>query len=119
MERRVFEFASNDVPVTVAGLEFTLNASSDTGDYLKEVGAELKKLAAEMTAGTKTKEDVVAYGMEVIDKLLGTGTAERLLSDRTDRLSDIMDLCMFLTETVTLFRRERMYRAQRRAAGKK
>lgn len=118
MEKLVFEFTNYDVPVAIAGHEFMLNCSSDTGDFLKEVGTELKNLAAEMSAGAKTKDDVIAYGMGVIDKLLGTGAAEKVFGSRERRLSDIMDLCMFLTEAAATFIRARSAQTGNRAQGR-
>lgn len=122
MEKRVFEFRIYDVPVTIAGRDFTLNCCSDTGDYLRQVSKELKELAAEMAAGTKTKDDVISYGMGVIDKLLGAGAADMLIADRNHKLSDIMDICMFLSETVAAFRSAHLVpsgnRARRRAVSK-
>lgn len=123
MEKRVFEFTNYDVPVTIAGHEFTMDCSSDTGDYLQKVSKELKNLSAEMAAGTKTKDDVISYGMGVIDKLLGAGAAAKVLGNREHKLSDVLDLCVFLSETAAAFKAERQKiqgnRAQRRAAAKK
>lgn len=119
MDKRVFEFRNYDAPVTIAGHEFTLNCSSDTGDYLKSVGKTLKELAAEIGAGTKTKNDVISYGESVINELLGAGAAETVLAGRDHKLSDILDICVFLSETAAAFRAERMAqfeRPQRRAA---
>ena len=106
MEKKVFEFTNYDVPVVIAGQEYTLNCSADTGDYLQSVGKELKKLSAEMSSGTKTKDDVVAYGMGIVDKLLGAGTAEQVLGGCEHKLSDVMDLCLFLTKTAAAFKAE-------------
>lgn len=112
MEKRVFEFTNYDVPVVIAGHEFTLNCGTDTGDYLKSVGAELKKLAAEIGAGSKSTSDAVAYCKGAIDKLLGDGAAETIMAGRKENLSDAIDVCLFLIQTAAAFGAER-----RRAQG--
>lgn len=123
MEKQVFQFTNYDVPVEIAGHEFTMNCSTDTGDYLKEVSAELKRLGEQVAKGEKTSKDVLDYGCEVVDHLLGEGSAALVLGNRKSRVSDVMDLCTFLAEVATKFRQERQKaqgnRAQRRAAAKK
>lgn len=119
----VFEFTNYDVPVTIAGREVSMNCSTDTGDYLKKVSVELRQLAEEFGKGEKSHDDVVSYGMGVIDNLLGEGSAKQLLEGRKNKISDTIDLCLFLTEVAAEFRNEHKKttanRAQRRAVAKK
>lgn len=107
MEKQVFEFVNYDVPLTIGGHEFTMNCSADTGDYLKEVAGKLRTLANEVGSKEKTNADIVAYGEEVIDHLLGAGAAALLLSGRASKVSDTMDICMFLTGVAAKFSEER------------
>ncbi len=119
MDKRVFNFTDYDIPVTIAGQEYSLNCSSDTGDYLKQVSADLRQFAEDIGKGEKTRDDVVAYGMGVVDRLLGAGAGEHLLGHRQNKVSDIIDLCVFLSEVAADFQKERRKavenRAQRRA----
>lgn len=123
MEKQIFQFTNYDVPVEIAGQEFILNCSTDTGDYLKEVSADLRELAEKIAAKEKTREDILDYGCGVIDHLLGAGAAEKILGTRKNKVSDVMDVCTFLAEVANKFRAERQKaqgnRAQRRAAAKK
>lgn len=120
MNTQKFEFVNYDVDVEIAGQKFTFDCSSETGDYLKECSSELMNLAKQIEAGEKTVEDAIQYGVSMVDRLLGEGAAEKLFSGRKKRLSDITDLCVWLTEVATKFQNERIKvhqnRAQRRAA---
>lgn len=99
MEKRVFEFTNRTTPVTIAGHDFVLDCSTKTGDYLKGVGASLRAMAQEIKAGMKTPDDAIAYGMEIIDHLLGDGTANTIFEGRERTVSDLVDVCVFLAET--------------------
>lgn len=112
MEKQIFQFTNYDVPVEIAGHEFTLNCSTDTGDYLKGAAANLRKIADQITTGEKTGDDALEYGCEIIDHLLGDGASGQILSGRTSKISDVTDVCMFLTEVAAKFRDERQ-KAQR------
>lgn len=122
MTTQKFEFVDYNVDLNIAGQSFTMDCSSETGDYLKGVAAELRSLAAALANGEKTVDDAVNYGADVIDHLLGDGAATRIFATRKKRMSDIADLCMWLTEVATKFQKERARisgnRAERRAAAK-
>lgn len=122
MTTQKFEFIDYNVNLDIAGQSFTMDCSSETGDYLKVVAAELRSLAAALSDGEKTVDDAVNYGTEVIDHLLGDGAAASIFATRKKRMSDIADLCMWLTEVATKFQKERAKisgnRAERRAAVK-
>ncbi len=122
MTTQKFEFVDYNVDLDIAGQSFTMDCSSETGDYLKGVAAELRSLAAALANGEKTVDDAVNYGTDVIDHLLGDGAADRIFAARKKRMSDIADLCMWLTEVATKFQKERARisgnRAERRAAAK-
>ena len=122
MTTQKFEFIDYNVNLDIAGQSFTMDCSSETGDYLKSVAAELRSLATALSNGEKTVDDAVSYGTEVIDHLLGDGAATRIFATRKKRMSDIADLCMWLTEVATKFQKEREKisgnRAERRAAAK-
>lgn len=123
MEKRVFEFAARTTPVTIAGHDFVLDCSTKTGDYLKGAGIGLEAMAQEIKAGTKTPGDAIAYGMEIIDHLLGDGAADTIFEGRERTISDLMDVCVFLAETAAEYQTERQKtvknRAPRRAEKKK
>lgn len=122
MTTQKFEFVNYNVDLDIAGQSFTMDCSSETGDYLKGVAAELHSLAAAIANGEKTVDNAVKYGTDVIDHLLGDGAAARIFATRKKRMSDIADLCMWLTEVATKFQKERARingnRAERRAAAK-
>ena len=122
MSISAFEFTNYEVEVTLAGQKFTMDCSTDTGDYLKEVSEKMRELAEEYGKGEKTKDDLVTFGKGVIDRILGDGAADKLLSGRTHLISDISDICMYLGEIAAQFQNERkaqtMNRAQRRAQKK-
>lgn len=122
MTTQKFEFVDYNVDLDIAGQSFTMDCSSETGDYLKGVAAELRSLAAALANGEKTVDDAVNHGTDVIDHLLGDGAADRIFAARKKRMSDIADLCMWLTEVATKFQKERARisgnRAERRAAAK-
>lgn len=122
MTTQKFEFVDYNVDLDIAGQSFTMDCSSETGDYLKGVAVELRSLAAALGNGEKTVDDAVNYGTDVIDHLLGDGAAARIFATREKRMSDIADLCMWLTEVATKFQKERAKisgnRAERRAAAK-
>lgn len=117
-----FEFTNYEVEVTLAGQKFTMDCSTDTGDYLKEVSQKMRELAEAYGNGDKSKDDVCEYGKEVIDHILGDGAADKLLEGRKHLVSDITDICVYLTEIAAQFQKERkaqtMNRAQRRAQKK-
>ena len=122
MTTQKFEFVDYNVDLDIAGQSFTMDCSSETGDYLKGVAAELRSLAAAIANGEKTVDDAVSYGTNVIDHLLGDGAAARIFATRKKRMSDIADLCTWLTGVATKFQEERARisgnRAARRAAAK-
>lgn len=122
MTTQKFEFVDYNVDLDIAGQSFTMDCSSETGDYLKGVAAELRSLAAALANGEKIVDDAVSYGTEVIDRLLGDGAADCIFATKKKRMSDIADLCMWLTEVATKFQKERARisgnRAERRAAAK-
>ena len=114
MNSNVFEFTNYDVEVELAGHKFTMDCSTDTGDYLKNAGAELKKLAKGYSAGTVSKENICEFGRDVIDRLLGSGSAETLLNGRKHEVSDIVDICVFLAQIAAKFQTKRVARAENR-----
>ena len=119
MEKQVFQFTDYSVPVEIAGTEFRMDCSIDSGDYIKSTAVELRKLAQQVSSGEKTTEDVVAYGCGIIDYLLGDGAAETIMHGRKNKTSDVMDVCAFLVEVASKYRAEHQNmlknRAQRRA----
>lgn len=115
MDTPVFEFTNYDVEIELAGQKFIMDCSSDTGDYIKKVSEELRDLAKKYAEDKCTKEDVCVYGRSIIDKLLGTGTAKKLLVGRKHELSDIMDICLFLTKVVAEFGAKKRTQAENRA----
>lgn len=123
MEARKFEFTNYDVPVEIGGHEFVLDCSSDTGDYLKRCSNELREMAVAIGKGEKTSEDAVEYGFKMLDKLLGQGASDKIFEARKKRLSDVTDICLWLTGVATKFQEQRRAnmqgnREQRRAAKK-
>lgn len=115
MDKQKFEFSNYDVEVEIAGQTFTMDCSSDSGDYFKQIAVDLKKMATEISMGTKTADDAVEYGLKAIDHLLGDGAAEKVFANRKRRLSDVTDVCLFLTETANKFHAERAKIAGNRA----
>jgi len=101
-----FEFTNYDVPIKINGCTFTLDCSSDTGDYLKKSSVELRELAQAMERGEKTTDDAVQYGMTMLDTLLGEGAAEKAFAGRKKRVSDITDICVWLTQVAAEFQLE-------------
>lgn len=118
MTPQKFEFTNYNVPVDIAGHTFTLDCSSETGDYLKSVSENFRSLAREIGSGEKSVEDAAEYGMQVLDRLLGKGAADTIFTGRKKRVSDITDVCLFLTDVAARFQEERTKlngnRAQRR-----
>ena len=123
MTPQKFEFTNYNVPVDIAGHTFTLDCSSETGDYLKSVSENFRDLAKQIGSGEKSVEDAAEYGMQVLDHLLGTGAAETIFTGRKKRVSDITDVCLFLTDVAARFQEERTKlnsnRAQRRSTKSK
>lgn len=117
-----FEFTNYDVEIKISGHIFTLDCSSNTGDYLKKCSGELLELSEAMKRGEKTADDAVQYGMDMLDTLLGDGASDKIFADRKKRVSDITDICVWLTQVAAEFQRQRKNtaanRAQRRAAAK-
>lgn len=120
MTPQKFEFTNYNVPVDIAGHTFTLDCSSETGDYLKSVSENFRDLAKQIGSGEKSVEDAAEYGMQVLDHLLGAGAADTIFTGRKKRVSDITDVCLFLTDVAARFQEERAKlngnRAQRRGA---
>lgn len=118
MTPQKFEFTNYNVPVDIAGHTFTLDCSSETGDYLKSVSENFRSLVREIGSGEKSVEDAAEYGMQVLDHLLGKGAADTIFTGRKKRVSDITDVCLFLTDVAARFQEERAKlngnRAQRR-----
>lgn len=123
MNIQKFEFVNYDVDVEIGGITFKMDCCSETGDYLKKCSAELRDLADAIGRGEKTVDDAVSYGCNMLDTLLGEGAAEKVFSGRKKRLSDVTDICLFLTEVAVNFQNERIKatqnRAQRRSDRKK
>lgn len=107
MTPQKFEFTNYNVPVDIAGHTFTLDCSSETGDYLKSVSENFRGLAREIGSGEKSVEDAAEYGMQVLDHLLGKGAADTIFTGRKKRVSDITDVCLFLTDVAARFQEER------------
>ncbi len=122
MDTQKFEFVNYNVDIEIGGHHFTLDCSSDTGDYLKKCSGELRELAEAMERGEKTSDDAVQYGTAMLDTLLGDGASDKIFADRKKRVSDITDICVWLTQVAAEFQRQRKNtaanRAQRRAAAK-
>lgn len=118
MTPQKFEFTNYNVPVDIAGHTFTLDCSSETGDYLKSVSENFRSLAKQIGSGEKSVEDAAEYGMQVLDHLLGAGAADTIFTGRKKRVSDITDVCLFLTDVAARFQEEHAKlnsnRAQRR-----
>lgn len=123
MDIQKFEFVNYDVDIEIGGITFKMDCASETGDYLKKCGAELRDLADSIGRGEKTIDDAVSYGCNMLDTLLGEGAAEKVFSGRKKRLSDVTDICLFLTQVAAKFQNERIKatqnRAQRRSDKKK
>lgn len=123
MNTQKFAFTNYDVEIEISGHTFTMDCSSDTGDYLKKCAGDLREMAEAISRGEKTAEDAVSYGAAMLDTLLGDGAFEKVFEGRKKRLSDVADICVWLTQVATKFQQERnkvnMNRAQRRAAAKK
>lgn len=115
MNTPVFEFTNYDVEVIIAGHKFTMDCSTDTGDYLKKVAGELHSLADEYSKGQITKENILAYGRKIIDNLLGEGAAETVLAGRKHKISDITDICLFLAQIAAEFQAKKKSQTQNRA----
>lgn len=107
MELQVFEFKEYEVPIEIGWHRFYLDCSADTGDYLRKSAAELKALAEQMEAGEKTIQDAIDYGCKMLDALLGEGSSDKIFEQRKKRLSDIIDICNWLTEIAVKFRKEK------------
>lgn len=121
MEKQIFQFTNYDVPVEIAGHDFTMNCSADTGDYIKSAAGKLRELANQVAAGEKNNADIVEYGMGFVDHLLGAGAAEKIMNgrDAKNRTSDVMDLCRFMTDIAAKFRTERQKSTKPRHRRKK
>lgn len=102
-----FEFTNYDVEIKISGHIFTLDCSSDTGDYLKKCSGELLELSEAMKRGEKTADDAVQYGMTMLDTLLGDGASDKIFADRKKRVSDILDIGLWLAQVASEFQRKR------------
>lgn len=102
-----FEFVNYDTEIKVAGKPFVLDCSSDTGDYLIEQAESLRILADEIKKGARPREDAIETGTVIIDHLLGPGATRDIFEGRTIRFSDVSDVIVFLTQTVSDFCAER------------
>lgn len=115
-----FEFTDYNVDVEINGHTFKMDCSSEIGDYLKKSASEIREIAEAINSGEKTAADALAFGMEILDTLLGDGAAEKCFEGRKKRTSDIADMCVWLADVSAAFRvkREKAYagRAKRRAA---
>lgn len=123
METQKFEFTNYDVPVEIGGCTFYLDCSAETGDYIKQCGNELREMADAIERGEKTADNAIEYGVNMMDTLLGDGASEKVFAGRRKRLSDVVDICVWLTEIAAKFQQERAKtrknRAQRRTSQKK
>ena len=119
METRKFEFTNYNVEVGISEHKFILDCSSETGDYIQHASVEFKQLSDELRTGSKTVGDAVEYCTTFIEHLIGKGAVNEIFSNRKIRLSDLIDICMFLIETANEFSRGRhktnANRTQRRA----
>lgn len=113
-----FEFTKYDIDIEIAGKSFVLDCTSDTGDYLSAQAEVLRGLADEIGNGTKTGEDAVRCGTEIINHVLGNGATAKIFDGRKIRFSDISDICLFLARTVRDFNDEHK-RGASGAPGKK
>ncbi len=102
-----FEFTNYDVEIKISGHVFTLDCSSDTGDKLKKCSGELRALAEAIGKGEKASDDAVLYGMIMLDTLLGEGASDKIFDGRKKRVSDIVDICLWLTKIAAEFQKER------------
>lgn len=118
MDKQKFEFTNYDVEVEIAGQTFTMDCSTETGDFFEKLAERLKNLAVEIHNGTKGSDDALQVGLEAIDHILGDGASEKIFAGRKKRMCDVSDVCLFLTETANKFHAERAKivgnRAQRR-----
>lgn len=120
MAANVFEFANHNVEVSIAGENFVMDCSIETGDYLQQVARNLREIAEEIKNKTKTADDAVAYGVEVVDHLLGNGAADKIFKNRKKNLDDMSDLCLFLTQIgVEYQQKRRETKGKQKRAGKK
>ncbi len=126
MEKRTFEFVDYSTEVEINGITFKLDCSSDTGMKIDRLADGLREIGEGIRAKEKTAEDAVEYGKSIINEVLGKDAVEKIWKDRSCRLSDVADICVFLAETVSKFQADRRAalmatanRATRRAAKKK
>lgn len=101
-----FEFTNYVVDVDINNHTFQLDCSSETGDYLKRSAVTLREIAEAMGRGEKTAADAFAFGEEMLDTLLGAGATEKCFEGRKKRVSDILDMCLWLTQIAAAFRAE-------------
>lgn len=107
MDVQKFEFTSYETDVEINGHIFRLDCSSETGDYLKKSAATLRETADAMGKGEKTADDAYAVGEKMLNDLLGEGAAEKCFEGRKKKLSDIFDICVWLSEVAAKFQQER------------
>lgn len=107
MDIQKFEFINYNVDVEIAGHIFSLECTSETGDFIKETANRLRSLSSEIAAGTARPTDALEYGATVIDRLLGEGACDKIFDGRKRRLDDVSDICMFLTNVAVKFQQER------------
>lgn len=107
MKTPTFEFVNYNQEINVAGKKFTMDCSTDTSDYLKEKSQSLLDLSKAISDGTKPRDAAAKEGTEIIDHLLGAGATEKIFEGRNIRISDLMDICVFLAKTVREFNDEK------------
>ena len=91
-----FHFREHSAAVRIDGREYRLDLSAETGDFLISAARRMKELAAEIERGEAGSAEAAAYGVSVIDRLLGHGAAEKIFAGRKKSLSDVGDVLGFL-----------------------
>lgn len=91
-----FRFHDHSAAVRIDGQEYRIDLSAETGDFLRGAARRMRELAAEIERGEATSAEAAAYGVSVIDRLLGHGAAEKIFAGRKKSLSDVGDVLGFL-----------------------
>ena len=107
MNKPKFEFLNYMQETEIAGIPFTVDCSSRTGDYLKAMSEEIRELTDAVARDEADADAVVNLGTEIINHVLGGDAADRIFGDRERDASDVLDILTFITFTVAEFAGER------------
>lgn len=103
--------------VEVEGIEFEMDCSSKTGDFMKANVAQLQNIAAGLPDDLVEEDAVVNFGAEVIDHVLGEGATDKIFGGGERDMTKVIDIVTYLLFVAVEFNKDRIVRLQEMAKG--